>query len=143
MEELSSSRATTDTNYAQPTRHTTIAGHGYHRSMEKRSVGDGWSDVCTIEMAMGMVTTAIIMHTGTCMDWRGMCMVTPKRKSGLERRGKSSGYSYAYFPRRRHRQVDADVYTQVLQLGIMIHSFVIGLTLAIMSGSEFGMFLRR
>jgi len=148
MEELSSSRATTDTNHARPTPPTTIAGHGYHRCMEKMSLADGWwsmSGVRTVEMGIGMLTivTMAIMHMGTGMDWRELCMVTPKRKLGLERRGKSSGYSYASFTPRRHRQGDADVYIQVLQLGIMIHSLVIGLTLAIMSGSEFGMCLLR
>ena len=87
---------------------------------------------CTIEM--GMVITTILDTD--------MCMVTAKRKSGLERRGKCIGILvHTPLSPRHHREVDADAYTQVLQLGTMVHPLVIGLSLSIsiMPGSEFGM----
>ena len=66
---------------------------------------------------MRMVTMTIT-DTDTSMDWggSGLCMVTPKRKAR-----QIIGILVRFFSR-RHREVDADANTQVLQLGTTIHS---------------------
>ena len=105
-------------NHAQPTLHTTIADHSFDRYLEKRSLADGWRSIvlgeCTIEMDMSMGP--------------GLCMVMPKRKSGLK---EDARVTFPVVGGRREVDIDTYIYAGSTT---MIHSLIIGLKLAIMFG---------